>query len=82
MPDAILASLIGHELAHVWHYSPSGSFANTVGATHQRRENEADTTADGWGLSTANLRAWANAKPTAIVEATGNANVGWSFGGK
>ncbi|EAQ81584.1 hypothetical protein [Blastopirellula marina] len=77
MPDAILADLIGHELAHVWHYAQQGSFANTIGATHQQRENEADATADGWGFCMANLRAWANANATAIVAATGNQNVGW-----
>jgi len=77
MPDAILADLIGHELAHVWHFSLPGSFANTIGAAHQQREGEADATADGWGFSMANLRQWANANGAAIVAATGNQNVGW-----
>ena len=77
MPDAILADLIGHELAHVWHFARPGSFANTIGASHQQRENEADATADGWGFSMANLRPWANAVAAAIVAATGNQNIGW-----
>ncbi len=77
MPDAILADLIGHELGHVLHFARPGSFANTIGATHQQKETEADTAANGWGFSMANLRAWANGNSVAIVAATGNQNVGW-----
>lgn len=77
MSDAILADLIGHELAHVWHFARPGRFANTIGGTHQKRENEADATADGWGISMVNLRAWANANAVAIVASTRNQNVSW-----
>jgi len=77
MPDAVFADLIGHELAHVWHFARPGSFANTIGAAHQQRENEADATADGWGFSMSDLREWATANAAAIVVATGNQNVGW-----
>jgi hypothetical protein len=77
MPDTILSDLISHELAHVFHYAQSGSFANKIGATHQLRENEADSTANSWGFNMANLRGWANDHSALIVNATGNTVVGW-----
>ena len=77
MPNAILADLIGHELGHVFHFARLGSFANTLGATHQQRETEADNTANAWGFNMADLRAWANANAAVVVAATGNQNIGW-----
>jgi hypothetical protein len=77
MPLPILRSLIGHELAHVYHYATPGSYANEFRPNHAAKESEADNTADGWGFSMHELRAWANANVGVIVAATRSPNVGW-----
>jgi hypothetical protein len=77
MPEAILSSLIGHELAHVLHYATPGSAANQFPPNYNAKEAEADATADAWGFSMADLRAWANANAQAIIGQTGSPNVGW-----
>ena len=77
MPDDILRHLIGHELAHVWHYSSPASATNKAPGNFKAKEEEADALAESWGFRMADLRTWANANSGTIVARTGNPNIGW-----
>ena len=77
MPDDILPNLIGHELAHVWHYTNPESDTNKAPGNVKAKEDEADALADSWGFRMEDLRDWANENSGTIVARTGNPNVGW-----
>jgi hypothetical protein len=76
MPPNLQEDLIGHELAHTWHFSQPGSAANTVGAQLGAVEAEANALANQWGFQMDALEQWRDSRLADLKVLTGNGSIG------